>query len=333
MLQRIPALLYFISYIWLALCEPASKHVIEFNDDNIEQTLARSDFSFIYFYSEGCAYCAQFELEFDYLSILYNNITTYGNASNSLQVLKTNALRNKKLSQLFSVNKYPTLKLLNFGTKEIVSYNDHRDLDNLVRFMTKNTRVHPNFDNIKSNVHYLQSDIEYFIQSSSKNTLVIFTAPHIQDWTDYKYPTHFYQELALSEYESDIDFVLVDVNKLVDNDFLARYAVSHFPSMIYFTGEGKFKTYHTLSQDTSVNNLLNHDLIRDFLANLSDSSPLYGEWYDNYSEFSVKLLDEKTYSGNKPVHRYGFNSIGANESNPELTIDDEYDLLVHNIGL
>lgn len=333
MLQRIPALLYFISYIWLVLCKPASKHVREFNDGNIEQTLAGSDFSFIYFYSEGCAYCAQFEPEFDYLSILYNNITTDDNGRNSLQILKTNALKNKKLSQLFSVNKYPTLKLLNFGTKEILSYNDHRDLDSLVNFMTKNTHVHPNFDNIKSNVHYLQSDIENFIQSSSKDTLVVLTALHIQDWTDYKYPTHFYQELALSEYKSDIDFVLVDVNKLENNDFLAKYAVSNFPSMIYFTRNGKFKTYHTLSQDTSVNNFLNHDLISDFLAKLSGSSPLYGEWYDNYSEFSAKILDEQTYSGNKPVHRYGFNNIGPGESNSELTIDDQYDLLVHNIGL
>lgn len=333
MLQRIPALLYFISYIWLALCEPASKHVIEFNDNNIEQTLARSDFSFIYFYSEGCAYCAQFEPEFVYLSTLYNNITTEDNSSKGLQILKTNALKNKKLSQLFSVNKYPTLKLVNFGTKEIVSYNDHRDLDSLVSFMTKNTLVHPNFDNIKSNVHYLQSDIENFIHSSSKNTLVVFTALHIQDWTDYKYPTHFYQELALSVYESDIDFVLVDVNKLLDNDFLAKYAVSNFPSMIYFTREGKFKTYHTLSQDTSVNNLLNHHSISDFLVNLSTSSSLHGEWYNNYSDFSIKLLDEKTYSGNKPVHRYGFNNVRANQPNTELTIEDEYDLLVHKIGL
>lgn len=333
MLQRIPALLYFISYIWLALCEPASKHVIEFNDDNIEQTLAGSDFSFIYFYSEGCAYCAQFEPEFHYLSILYNNITTDDNGSNSLRILKTNALRNKKLSHLFSVKRYPTLKLLNFGTKEIVSYNDHRDLDSLVRFITKNTQAHPNFDNIKSNVYYLQSDIENFIQSSSKNTLVVFTALHIQEWTDYKYPTHFYEELALSDYGSDIDFVLVDVNKLMDHDFLAKYAVSNFPSMIYFTREGKFKTHHTLLQDTSVKNLLNHGLISDFLANLSDSSPLYGEWYNNYSDFSVKLLDEKTYSGNKPVRRYGFNTVGASQANSELTIDDEYDILVHNIGL
>lgn len=330
--RRIPALLYFISYIWLALCEPASKHIIEFDDNHIEQTLAGSDFSFIYFYSDGCAYCAQFEPEFEYLSILYNNITD-DKSNSKVQILKTNAIKNKKLSQLFSVNKYPTLKLLNFRTKEIVSYKDSRNLENLVKFMTEKTQLLPNFDNVNSNIHFVQSDIEQFIGSSSKDTLIVFTVPHIQEWEDYEYPSHFYQELAQSEFKEDIEFVLVDVNKLVDNDFLAKYAVSNFPSMIYFTKEGKFKTYHTLLQDATTNNLLNKNLISEFLETLSDSSLSNGEWYDNYSDFSVKIFDEKTYSANKPVRKFGFNNVQGSKSNSELTIDDEYDLLVQNIGL
>lgn len=331
-LQRIPALLYFISYIWLALCEPASKHVIEFNDNNIEQSLARSDFSFIYFYSDGCAYCAQFEPEFEYLSILYNNITDEESTS-KVQILKANAIKNKKLSQLFSVNKYPTLKLLNFRTREIIPYKESRNLESLIGFVTEETQVLPNFANFKSNIHFLQSEIELFIKSASKDTLVVFTVPHIQEWENYEYPSHFYQELALSEFKEDMQFVLVDVNKLADNNFLAKYAVSNFPSMIYFTKEGKFKTYHTLLQDTTTNNLLNKNLINEFLGTLSDSSLSNGEWHDNYTDFSAKIFDEKTYSRNKPVRKFGFNNVQGSQSNPELTIDAEYDLLVQNIGL
>lgn len=324
MFRRLPALLYFASYILLVLCDPVSNHILEFNDNSIEETIARSEFSFIYFYSDTCKYCAEFEPQFEYLSVLFNNVTDNDGV---VQVLKTNAVRNKRLRQLFQVTQYPTLKLLNYQTKEIISYNDHRDLETLSEFITRKTNARPNHNNFESPVEYLHADCERFIQSSPRDTLVVFTAPHAIGWDYYGYPSHFYQELALSEYKEKINFALVDFNEHSDNEFLAKYAVNQFPAMIYFTKEGRFKVYNR-----ELFSELNRDVLALFLENLHESNP-FGQWFDNHADFENHINKEGFFSTSEPVRKYGFNSVQGKKTDKDIDMDEEYDILVDSIAL
>lgn len=324
--QIIHILLYSLCYFSLAYADLA--HIIEFDDNHIEQALSNAEFSFIYFYSDGCKFCAQFEPEFEYLSVLYNNITQ---ESKPLQILKTNAKSNKKLAALFNVNQYPTLKLLDFGTKEIIDYTDNRHIDYLVDFVQKQTKVAPNYDNFKSLVNYLHDDIDGFIQSASTDTLIVFTLPYLHEWSDYEYPSHFYQRLAYSEYRDTVSFALVDVTKLSNNDFLAKYEVSNYPSLIYFIKDNQFKTYNTLSKTHLTRDRLEYDQVAGFLEKLQDPDPAFGQWYNSYSEF-IQNCDEK-YQPVREIMHQGFNFRHGDRSSEYLTTDEDYNWLLDHVEL
>ncbi|KAK6200164.1 uncharacterized protein RJT21DRAFT_121055 [Scheffersomyces amazonensis] len=309
-----------------ALLDPTS-FVIEFGDANIETTLEQSRYSFIYFFSDSCGFCDKFNPDFENLSLLYNNRSDHS----SLQIIKTNARANKRLSGLFSINRYPSLRLLDFETKEIIEYDqDKRDLASLINFVQARVPgVSPNYDGFKPSIHYFE-DVNF--DKHQPNSLIVFTLPFLMEWKDYVYPTHGYQKLALDF--PHIQFGLVDVDKVSAQDTLAKYHITNFPAVIYFHNDGTFKVFNTNSQNHVIKNNLGVNDIEIFLNNLHTNES--GKWYKSLKEMQKDL--ETIIKSDTPIS-YGKKGFNVNHNpNPhpyqqDTDIVEEYDSLMNHIEL
>ncbi|EGW35442.1 uncharacterized protein SPAPADRAFT_53704 [Spathaspora passalidarum NRRL Y-27907] len=302
-----------------------SDFIIEFDDGSIVPTLERSEFSFIYFYSDTCKYCAKFNPVFDNLSVLFNNISK----PDAFQVIKTNARKNKRLSELFKVQHYPTLKLLEYKTKEIFTYDANRDLTTLIEFLEAKANVKPNYDNFVSPIKTITNSTEFdkFVQTKNKkNKLVVFTGGYIPEWRDWEYPAHFYQETAQSSYARTTDFALVDIEKFTDSDIFARYEINTFPSMMYFNVKnGQFQTYHTTSHQ--IKPKLDDKEIVSFITG-QDKLP----WFKNTDELHNFNLQYLEYQGHL-FQRKGMNLKQSDVSDGNLSEEEQYQILLQQIEL
>lgn len=240
-----------------------SDSIIEFDDSLIQTTLEQSEHSFIYFYSDSCKYCRKFDPTFENLSVLFNN----NKDRSKFQILKTNARSNKRLSELFKISKYPTLKLLEYKTKRIIDYEDNRDLQSLIGYIDRTLNIHPSFEHFHTQVKYAEN-LEA-IDNNPSEQLIFFMANYLPGWEDYKYPAHYIHQFAL-DYEG-ISIIVVDVEELSNYDILSKYRVSHFPTVVYIK-DGNFKSYSTKENEMKVTK------IREFIENINKDST--GSWQE-----------------------------------------------------
>ncbi|KAG7666056.1 uncharacterized protein J8A68_000486 [[Candida] subhashii] len=307
-------------------------HLIELKDSSIQETLEKADFSFIYFYSDNCQYCHKFNPTFENLSVLYNNLTNDDNEHKRFQVLKVDARRNPRLRELFKINSFPTLKLLQYETKEIFTYEYGRDLNTLMEYFRQNVHVEPNNANYKSKVSVFQnSTISDFIKNNKNDRLIVFTMSYISDWEDYNYPVHFYQQLASSN--KDVEFAICDMELSTDvTDIIADYEISNYPSMIYFDKKGRFKLFHTNSQNHIVNDVLNLSHIEQFINNINNDD-ITGKWFTSTQELHEYNQQHLDYEGHK-FQKIGFNQRQSNNNNNDkLSEEQEYELLLQDLEL
>ncbi|EMG48405.1 erp38 Protein disulfide-isomerase erp38 [Candida maltosa Xu316] len=236
-------------------------YIIEFSDnDALQPVLERADYSLIYFYSDSCRYCRKFDPVFENLSVLYNNNK---DKNTRFQVLKTNARVNQQIGALFQVSQYPTLKLLIYETKEIITYEDDKDLQSIIKYVSDNVDVSPNYENYESKVKYELLN--------NGDSVVFFITDYLPGWQDYKYPAHFTHQLAL-DYNGVFETVVIDVGKLSDYELLSRYGISQFPTVAYVKqNEGIVKTYTTNKNEVNV------DEIYKFIDNVNDDNET-GPW-------------------------------------------------------
>ncbi|ODV80615.1 uncharacterized protein CANTADRAFT_34556, partial [Suhomyces tanzawaensis NRRL Y-17324] len=242
-------------------------------DDSIEQTLERADYSLIFFYSETCQYCQIFNPTFDYVSVLFNTPDASSwekplSTKLPFQVLKTNGNSESRLTQLFLVASFPTLKLLNYNTMEIISYNyNDRELATVMGFIADNVpQAVPNYDNFRSPVVDFSSTTAEGILAQPA-TLIVFITSYLKDWKEYQYPTHFFQQLAAGDKFSGVKFGVVDVSEST-SDIVTSFRVSTYPSLMYVGENGSFKTWKTQSQSHLTNDQLAEAEIVLFLADL-----------------------------------------------------------------
>ena len=280
-------------------------HIIEFDDNSIQSTLELADFSFIYFYSDVCKYCRKFDPTFENLSVLYNQpkqkdtIKKTGSNNERLyfQILKTNARQNNRLSQLFKVSQYPTLKLLNYKTKEIITYDNknNRDLQSIINYLQQNLNIEPQFENFKSKVKYYQSppsdsfkqDLDFFGNENElekNDKLIFFIASYLPEWSDYQYLAHFIHQLALDY--PDLTIIIVDYEKLNDYGVLSKYEINSFPSVMYLKNNGDYKKYQFSSQSKRE---LDYHKIEKFLDSVDQDN---GTW----EKVKESLIDTETLS-------------------------------------
>lgn len=306
------------------------EHVIELKDSHIQETLEKASYSFIYFYSDSCGFCHKFNPTFENLCMLYNGFDET-DAHKKLQVLKVNARENPRLRQLFKVTQYPTLKLVDYQTKEIFHYDQSRDLNTFMAYFKAKTNVDANIANYKSKVKVFRNGtvLDFINDTAEKDKLVVFTMSYISDWEDYNYPAHFYQQLASSI--DSIDFALVDVELLSDTQVLSKYEISNYPSMIYFDKAGRFKVFHTNTQNHIISADLNEVHIRNFIDNINKED-ITGKWFNSIDELHLYNEQYLDYEGHK-YQKIGLNHRQSSNKNNELSEEEEYNMILENLEL
>ncbi|KAI5955340.1 hypothetical protein KGF54_001901 [Candida jiufengensis] len=283
--MRLNALLFtFTIFILKFVCStiPQREYIKEFDDSIIQQTLEKSVFSLIYFYSDSCKFCQQFDPIFENLSVLYNHNSK---SSSRFQILKTNARSNKKLSQLFKIQHYPSIKLLDYSTKKIESFEYNRELQTLITYIEHHVSIQPNFDNFESKLQKFNDLSTTLIKANDQ--LIIFTTSFLSDWKDIQYPAHFIQNLALIYPHLDITVIYSD--ELEDSSILQYFDVSNFPSAVY-SRNGSFQTLNTNSQNYMKNNELNEAQLKKFIDTINDSENV---WFDEKFMKNAKEKDNK----------------------------------------
>ncbi|KAI5959422.1 uncharacterized protein KGF55_005399 [Candida pseudojiufengensis] len=242
---------------------PTKDYIIEFNDSSITQTLEKSEFSLVYFYSDTCKFCQHFEPVFENLCVLYNGIDS---EKSKFQILAVNALQNKRLSQLFQIQHYPSIKLLEYSSKKIIPFEYDRDLQILINFIEHHVSVQPKYDNFVSKIHDFE-DLKTLGKSKS-NKIIIFAMSFLDEWQDIHFPAHFLQNLAIKYPE--VEFTVVLGDKINDSSVLQIFGVSNFPSAIYLRN-GSFKSLNTKSQDTLKYGELDEAQLIKFIENIENN--------------------------------------------------------------
>ncbi|CAK7893973.1 hypothetical protein CAAN1_02S02454 [[Candida] anglica] len=297
------------------------------DSDDFKEILSKSKFSLIYFYSESCKYCTEFEIDFQYLNQLYSN---NDEITNQFQILRTNANKNKVLSELFGVNSYPSIKLLNFKTLEIFNFDKQRSLENLIEFIGSHTQVEPNYNTFKSSIITLtQSNFQEFLSFNGKDKLIVFIASYMYDWKKYTYPQHFYQYFP-AKY-NNIDFGIIDIED-EDSSYLREYyKVSNSPSLVYVDKElEKIKTFQTIAQNHLTNKRLTDENLQEFILNINNEDDSYGTWYKDISSLQESVVGE--FDGYKNMKSHGFN-VGSYKSHQDTiqSLEDEFnEILLSN---
>ncbi|KAG2735719.1 hypothetical protein G9P44_001933 [Scheffersomyces stipitis] len=322
----------------LAVASTGSKglnqHIREFGDSAIEDNLKRARYSLIYFYRDACQYCDKFNPDFENLSVLFNNASDSGEGENSIiQVIKTNGKVNPRLNQLFKVQSYPTLKLLDFKTMEIFTYTKRkRDILSLLEFVKEKVPdAKPNYKNFVSKVKYLDNaSFDDHVKQSKKDTLVVFTMPYMDDWINYQYPAHFYQQLAdrMSSDERNIQFSLVDAGSQAASDVIAGLKISNFPSIVYFKGDGRVKAYGVYDQNQVMHGILSEKTLDSFIDNIDSEE--HGKWFESVEKMVESREESTEYDGNLH-YKPGFNVRQDNRNGEDE--EEQYRQLLREVEL
>lgn len=250
----------FVIFVYFSVFVFAT--IIEIDERDIAGDLSKTKYSLIYFYSDTCQYCKIFDSDFQAISSLYNkddDDDKNDENDQTLQIIKVNAVKNKRLSKLFSVNKYPTISLLEFESKKIIPYTKDRNLQNLIEFLQENTGQLPNYSKFDCNLIKL-NNLNYEIHLN--NSFIVFIANFLPDWQDYELPTHFIHKFDKVK--------IVDLQDNV-NEILSYYQFNQFPLVTYFKLKNNFKHQHVTELDEQV--------LQDFITNVNDPD----NWVENYT--------------------------------------------------
>ncbi|CAN3372746.1 hypothetical protein DIURU_004766 [Diutina rugosa] len=190
------------------------------------EALGRATHSLIYFFSDSCQYCRQFDPTWHYLTEVIPS-------SPQLQLVEVDGPHNPKLAQLFSVSGWPTLKLLNYETKRI-THIASRDLGALVALVAAETGVDADFSRYRSPVHKVAAPVDVTAPSANDSYLVV-TAPWCDGWQNYHYPTHFIQTAAQSKH-----VLVADITEYWD--ILPQLNLSKWPVAFHFR-DGKVQGF------------------------------------------------------------------------------------------
>jgi len=164
----------------------------------------------------------------------------FAHQSDKVIIAKTDADGvGKDLGRRYGVQGYPTLKWFPAGDSENpVDYTGGRDLDSLVDFVYKQSKV-------KSNIKpppppaALQLDADNFdkiVKKSGKDVLVAFTAP----WCGYcKKMKPAYEKVAKA-FKGESNCVVAEMNAddAMNKPIAAEYGVSSFPTIKFFPKDG-----------------------------------------------------------------------------------------------
>lgn len=288
--------------------------IIDLDDTNKLRVLDNSVWSLIYFNKSSCSYCEQFTPVYQELSQLYDN-------DEEFQILRAQS-NNKQLVELFHVKQYPTIKLLNYKTKEILTFDESRNLVNMINFINDNTdAINKHF---QSQVEIIGNKDEFY-DFISQPTTVIFTMSYFPQWEETQFPSHFYQQLA-HDYDHKFGIMFVDLISDV-NSILEQYKIGNYPCIIHFSNKNQFKTFKTSSADHLNSETLNEDDVRLFLHHLDSENMGYSfTTFDELNEF-IENQKVTTQPKGKGMH------IQHSTNDNSLHLEQDYQDLLQGISL
>lgn len=300
-------LTYLLSLAILVLLE-----VIE-----IESTseIVKKPYSLIYFSAPDCRYCAAFNPDFDYISALYGG-------NENFQLLKVNGRKHKNLVNLFEVTSYPTLKLYDTYQKIVTTYTSPRTVDDIGLFIQEKTGAVPNFDfpQALEEVTTIEEASELIAHGK---VLLVFVSRQSYDWSTYYYPNHFYQRLSKENPEIKFGIIFADE---IDTGLMERYHIRNIPSAVLLEGDS-VKIFNTLSTNQMMNYEITEEMMREFLRKTDVKEE--NVWFENLDALA-KHADSVEFDGHKQ-RKAGMNVVDSREGN--MSIDEEYELLISKIGL
>lgn len=263
-------LIIWINFLLISIVETKKIQETEFLP-----ILASSNYSFIYFYSDNCNYCNEFENTYNNLDILYNN--------SNLQVLKVN--RDHKLSDLCNISSYPTLSLLHYELKKMTTYTYNRDLELIIEFLSIHTEEEPDYSNFRSNLVTINNDFEV-----TEPIIIIFTAKYISGWDNYHLPTHFIHSvnnnipIAIADINNNIPIAIADLNNNISS-LLSYYQISEFPTIIEFKDRSTFRKLHLHSiEQTEVEKFIS-DMSIPWIENYNGNESVMNEYGSDMNEY------------------------------------------------
>lgn len=304
-------LLFFCVVAAWAQAAWAQAAVVELSDSDFISLLLSSEHTLIYFYRDQCRFCSEFDGDFEYLSLIFND-----EKRPEFQIVKINGAKNARANALFKVDRYPTLKMYHNASTEIVTFQQERLFEGIVDFIEFQVPgVEPDYSRFRSRVRKLSGNVD---KSSLGETLVVFMLENMHGWDDFGRPNHFLERLAATNEFSNTHFAVVDIFG-GETDLQREFSVSNFPSAIYFDTKGRFKVLDTYT--TNPDTQFGDEQVRDFLKSVH----LNNGWFENSTQLA-EFIAENEYTGHK-YHRPGFNVI-QDRTKPHASDQDD-DLLEH----
>lgn len=299
-------LLYFTCLALLKLIEVEST-----------EEILKKPFTFIYFGAADCRYCEAFDPDFEYLSALYNG-------NDNFQAVKIDGRAQKDLVQLFDVTTFPTLKLYDAKQKQVFTYTQPREVEQIEKFIQEKGGAVPDLLAVKSNIKEVARVEEVNSLVDRGPVLIAFVSRLSMDWSNYYYPGHFYQRLSWGF--PDTRFLIVFADE-IESELMEKYHVSNIPSLV-FVDKSFVKIYNTLSTNQMVNYKITEEKIREFMQNIDQIEN--GLWFEDLDSLYLHAQGLE-YEGHKQ-RKGGMNVIQSREDQ-SLNEDEEYALLLANIGL
>jgi len=227
---------YFgIVLILLLGCSFISTQVIDLDDSNFDTIVDRSKPAFIEFFAPWCGHCKKLAPEYE---ITGNSFAKY---KNQVIVAKVDCDQHKDLCSRFGVSGYPTLKWFPEGKVDPEPYNGGRTADDIVSFINGKTGLKARVAGAgPSNVVDLTDDsFDRIVVESNKDVLVEFYAP----WCGHcKSLAPEYEKLGTAFVnEENVVIARIDADQYKGRN--AKYGVQGFPTLIWFSKDGKHSNY------------------------------------------------------------------------------------------
>ncbi|KAF9910942.1 hypothetical protein EC991_005116 [Linnemannia zychae] len=224
----------------------ADGHVHALTADTFDSTLGTKP-ALVEFYAPWCGHCKNLEpvrhnilrandirFNMTYPHFIYAQLgEAYASKKDHVLIAKADADSERQLASRFGIRGYPTIKWFPEGIEQPPEdYNGGRDLESLSQFVAEKSGVRGTVKKVVSAVTVLtESDFDEKVLKSGKNVLVEFYAP----WCGHcKNLAPTYEKLA-SDFVNEKDVIVAKVDATVEKALAAKYGVSGYPTIKYFS--------------------------------------------------------------------------------------------------
>ncbi|KAF9364385.1 hypothetical protein BGX34_001699 [Mortierella sp. NVP85] len=201
------------------------------------------------FYAPWCGHCKN-------LAPVYEELgQAFSGKEDKVLIAKVDADAHRELGSRFGIKGFPTLKWFPKGVDgDPEDYSGGRDLESLAAFVTKKSGVKSTIVKAVSAVTVLtDSTFDAEVLKSGKNVLVEFYAPWCGHCKNLAAKRVCYETVVAPTYEKVAqDFlndketvVIANVDATVEKTVAERYGVTGYPTIKFFTADGKVEDYNS----------------------------------------------------------------------------------------